>query len=125
MSNQYVPGICNIGPAEIARRRRVGWIGLIVAVALLFLLILLNAPSATHLLVFFPAAISSSGFLQAHLKFCAGFGSKGLYNFSSKVGKTNHVDDAKYRLKDQRRALQIILMSTSIGLIVAFACFFI
>ena len=33
LSVDYQPGVCNIGPAEIARRRRAGHIGLIAAVA--------------------------------------------------------------------------------------------
>ena len=34
MSDQYVPGSCNIGPDEIALRRRVGHAGLAVTAAL-------------------------------------------------------------------------------------------
>jgi hypothetical protein len=32
---EYRPGVCNIGPAEIARRRRAGHVGLLVTVAAL------------------------------------------------------------------------------------------
>jgi len=32
--NVYIPGVCNIGPAEIAMRKRVGWGALAVTVAL-------------------------------------------------------------------------------------------
>jgi hypothetical protein len=34
MTAQYVPGTCNIGPDEIALRRRAGHVGLAVAVML-------------------------------------------------------------------------------------------
>jgi len=34
MVNRYVPGTCNIGPAEIAVRRRAGHVGLAATAAL-------------------------------------------------------------------------------------------
>ena len=27
MKTEYIPGVCNIGPAEIGRRRQIGWVG--------------------------------------------------------------------------------------------------
>jgi hypothetical protein len=120
-TNQYIPGVCNIGPAEITKRRQLGWIGLIATIVSLVLLILLNASKPTRLIVFLPVALSSSGFLQAYLHFCAGFGSQGLYNFDSKVGKADSVDQAEFRAKDRRKALQIFGGSAAIGLVVAIA----
>ena len=35
----YQPGVCNIGPAEIARRRRAGHTGLLATVALFAILV--------------------------------------------------------------------------------------
>jgi hypothetical protein len=120
--NKYIPGVCNIGPAEMAKRRQVGWIGIGVAVVLVALLILLKAPAAVRLLAFFPVTIAASGFLQSYLHFCAGFGSKGLFNFGPEVGKTDSVDQAEFRVKDRHRAAQIIIGSAAIGLVVAVIC---
>src|SRR6187402_3761141 len=61
LSVDYQPGVCNIGPAEIARRRRAGHIGLIAAVALFAVLVAVGAPPIARLLVAIPAIISASG----------------------------------------------------------------
>lgn len=122
--SQYVPGVCNIGPVEIARRRRSGWIGLLIAVVLLVSLLLVHAPAAFRLLLFFPVTVAASGFLQAYLHFCAGFGSRGLFNFDAKIGKTYSVEQVEYRAKDRRKAFQILGQSVAVGIAVAIICFF-
>src|SRR6478609_6577371 len=93
----YRPGVCNIGPAEIARRRRSGHIGVITAVVLFGVLVVIDAPPLARLLVAAPAIIAASGYLQAWLKFCAGFGSAGVFNFGD-VGTTEAVADTGHRL---------------------------
>ena len=91
-SGTYVPGVCNIGPAEIARRRRAGHVGLLAALGLLAVLIAIDAPPLARLLIIVPATISASGYLQAWLKFCAGLGSRGLFNFGP-LGTATAVTD--------------------------------
>jgi hypothetical protein len=116
----YQPGVCNIGPAEIARRRRSGLTGTIAAVVLLVVLVAIDAPPLARLLVAAPAVIAASGYLQAWLKFCAGFGSVGVFNFDD-LGTTTSVVDAAARRADRRRAFQIGLASAAIGLAVGVA----
>jgi hypothetical protein len=114
----YRPGVCNIGPAEIARRRRAGHVGLIAAVALFAILVAVGAPPIARLLLVIPVAISASGYLQAYLKFCAGFGSRGIYNFGD-VGTTDTVADAAARALDKAKSMRISIASFAIGLGVA------
>src|SRR6187455_570385 len=95
-SSEYVPGVCNIGPAEIARRRRAGHTGVVAAIALLAILVVVGAPPIARLLIALPVAVGASGYLQAWLKFCAGFGSAGIYNFGEH-GSTQQVVDAEAR----------------------------
>jgi hypothetical protein len=116
----YRPGVCNIGPAEIARRRRAGHIGLVATVGLLAGLIVLDAPPLARLLVVLPAVIAASGYLQARLRFCAGFGSAGVFNFGE-VGGTEQVADADARRRDRAKARRIGLASLAIGLAVGVA----
>jgi hypothetical protein len=118
LSVEYQPGVCNIGPAEIARRRRAGHIGLAAAVALFAVLVAVGAPPILRLLVALPAIISASGYLQAHLKFCAGFGAAGVYNFDD-VGATDKVTDAAAKALDRARANRIGIASFAIGGLVA------
>ena len=113
----YQPGICNIGPAEIARRRRAGHVGLIAAVTLLAVLVAIGAPPLARLLVALPAAAAASGYLQAWLKFCAGFGSRGIFNFGP-VGQTEQAPEGDARARDRARSRQIGLASLAIGVAV-------
>jgi hypothetical protein len=112
---EYVPGVCNIGPAEIARRRRAGHTGVIAAIALLAVLVAVGAPPVARLPIALPVAVGASGYLQAWLKFCAGFGSAGVFNFGDR-GATSAVVDAEARRKDRVKAFQISAASFAIGI---------
>jgi len=110
----YQAGICNIGPAEITRRRRAGHVGLGAAIGLFVGLVAFDAPPQSRLLVALPAAAAASGHLQARLRFCAGFGSRGVYNFGE-LGETQDVEDAEARRRDRARATKIGLASAAVG----------
>jgi hypothetical protein len=111
---QYVPGVCNIGPAEIATRRRTGHAGVIAAVGLLVVLIAIGAPPVARLLIALPVMVGASGYLQAWLRFCAGFGSAGVFNFGER-GTTQAVIDPEARRKDRAKAFRIGLAAFAIG----------
>ncbi len=114
----YEPGVCNIGPAEIARRRRAGHAGALLTLGLLGLLVAIDAPSLARLLVIIPATVSASGYLQARLKFCAGLGSRGLFNFGP-LGSATSVTDPEALERDRRRSREIGIMAFAIGTVVA------
>ena len=114
---EYRPGVCNIGPAEIARRRRAGHVGLLVTLAVLAGLVAIDAPPLARLIVGLPAAAAASGYLQAWLKFCPGFGSRGIFNFGP-VGDTHQVVDEDARARDRARANRIGLASLATGVAV-------
>jgi hypothetical protein len=114
---QYQPGVCNIGRAETARRRLFGHLGLVVAVVLLAVLIALHAPPLARLIVALPAAGAATGYLQARLHFCAGFGSRGVYNFGE-LGQIIAVADPEARARDRAKSMQISLASLAIGVAV-------
>lgn len=116
-TDHYQPGVCNIGPAEIARRRMAGHVGLIATVAVLAILILIDAPPVARFVAILPAAASASGYLQAWLKFCAGFGSRGIFNFGP-LGRATSVTDDEARAMDRRRSRQISLGALAIGMVV-------
>jgi accessory gene regulator protein AgrB len=114
----YEPGVCNIGPAEIARRRRAGHLGLIASVLLLAFLLVIGAPAWTRLSLVLTVGVSATGYLQAWFHFCAGFGSSGVYNFGP-VGTTQQVVDAEARKRDKARSIQIGMWSLAVGIVVA------
>ena len=115
---QYVPGSCNIGPEEIALRRRAGHVGLAVTAALGAALLRSDLHPAWRLALALPAAGAASGYLQARQRFCANYGWRGLYNFNAR-GQEQPVAIAEAQEEDRRRALQISATSAAIGLGVA------
>jgi hypothetical protein len=122
--SEYVPGVCNIGPAEIKKRRQSGWLGLGVTLLAWVLFLVFRVPAPWRLLLFFPAAVGASGFFQAALHFCAAFGMRGVFNFGSEAGKTDTVEQAEFRIKDRNKSRQISLYSALVGIAVAVAGFF-
>jgi len=118
--SDYVPGQCNIGAAEIAGRRRAGHVGLVSTIGLLAVLVAIGAPPVARLAIALPAAIAASGYLQARLRFCAAYGSRGVYNFDT-LGRTEHVEDGDALRRDRFRATQISIASGLIGLAVGVA----
>ena len=104
----YEPGVCNIGPEEVARRRRAGHVGLIASVGLFLLLLAVAAPHWARLGLVLTVAASASGYLQAWLHFCAGFGSSGVYNFGP-LGTVQQVADPGARSRDRHRSLSSVV----------------
>jgi hypothetical protein len=113
----YQPGACNIGPAEIARRWRAGHLGVVATLATLGIVLVVGAPPLARLIVALPAAGAAVAYLEAALKFCVAFGSRGAFNFGA-LGTLATVADPSARSRDRRRALEISLAGALIGLAV-------
>ena len=118
MTDQYIPGTCNIGPEEIALRRRAGHVGLAVTAALATALVRSRLHPAWRLALALPAAGAASGYLQARQRFCANYGFRGLHNFEQR-GHEQPVPIAGAQDEDRRRSLQIAGTSAAIGIGVA------
>lgn len=118
MSNIYQPGVCNIGPAEIRSRRLTGIVGAILTVILFVVFVVAGVPTPWKLFILIPAGLGAAGFLQAGLHFCARFGMAGLFNFGDDTKTHEQVYEQEYRLKDQRKAITILVGSALIAVIV-------
>jgi len=114
LPNDYAPGRCNIGPAEIRRRRMGGWAGVALTAAALAALILTGALPAWYLLLFLPALAASVGFVQAAFRFCVYFGFTSLFNFSE-IGQEARVADADSRRRDRAQAWKLLGYSSLIA----------
>jgi len=114
---QYVPGVCNIGPEEITRRRNIGIIGLLIAIVLFVVLFVTHVSPWWRLFVFLPAAMSASGFLQAYFHFCSGYAQKGLFNLGA-LGSTQKVSDEASVKKDKQKGMDIMIYSLLVGIVV-------
>ncbi len=113
---RYVPGTCNIGPDEIAARRRWGHAGTLASVVLFGVLVARRAPPWARLLLAVPVGGAASGYLQARFRFCASFAARGVYNFGA-VGPVEVVTDRAARSADRVRAIEIGLASLAVGLV--------
>lgn len=123
MDRQYAPGVCNIGRAEIGRRKLIGWIAVAITALSGAACFTLNAAPAWRLLLFFPATLAALGFLQAARHFCVRFGLGGVSKVGPNVGQTDTIEQAEYRNKDRRTALRIIGLSVLVGAVVAAAAY--
>lgn len=113
----YIPGVCNLGRAEIRQRWIVAWLGIAITIACLLLFSLVETPWYFKVLIFVPASLGAGGMLQALFQFCIKFGFQGVFNFGPEVGKTDTVEQAEFRRKDRIKAIQI----AAIGLTLASA----
>jgi hypothetical protein len=116
--NKYIAGVCNIGPEETRRRRILGWVSLAITPALLVTLVWIGVNPWWRILVFFPATMSASGFLQAHFHFCSGFAHRGIFNFGP-IGERQEVADELSKKMDKRMGIRITLSSVLIGAAIA------
>ena len=98
--------------------------GLVITAVAFAVLVASGVNPWWRLLLFFPAAASASGFLQARLRFCAGFARRGIFNFST-LGQSQQIIDEEARAADRRRGGQITLYASLIGAAVALASVFI
>jgi len=102
-SSNYVPGVCNINRAEIAYRRKAGYAGLAIAIALLAVMLLLSLSRWYRLILFLPILIAAVGYLQVKNKFCVSYGASGLQNADDGSAKAQEVSAAD-KLKDKAKA---------------------
>lgn len=113
--DSYRAGACNIGPAEIARRRRAGIVGIGVTLVLAVAMIAVGTPPLVRLAIAVPLAVGILGFLQARARFCVAYGLGGLRNFDA-LGSESRVTDTADRKADQRRALLMALSAGGVAL---------
>ncbi len=115
----YVPGRCNIGPAETQQRIRAGWIGLGLTFLVWALFIFFHVSAPWRLSLFLPASLAATGFIQAAFHFCANFGMRGVFNFGKQIGRVETVTQAQFRRRDRIKAQQIIFLSALLGVAAA------
>jgi hypothetical protein len=108
---------CNIGPEEVARRRRSAVVLTIATALVAAALVGIHAPPIARLLIWPLATAAAVTWLQVVHRFCVAFGALGLENFG-RLGDEVHIDE-RQRATDRRRALQLILEGSLIGLLVA------
>jgi len=124
MQLEYAPGACNIGPDEIARRRRAAVVGAAATLALGAALLLLGAAPGdpVRLAVALPLTGAAIGWIQARRSFCMAYGLAGTFNLGA-IGNMERVSSAAALAADRRTALVIVAQGIAVGVIGAAAYF--
>jgi len=112
----YQAGVCNIGGAEVARRRQVAILGGVLFLALALYSIIQNFSPIATLVLIAPASIFAIGFAQSRKRFCLAYGLMGTFNFQ-KLGSITKVEDKAALAADRKMAFQIIVQSMGLALI--------
>lgn len=119
----YEPGQCNIGPAERARRRYVGYLGFLAGVLVVIAVPLLELDSRWLLASMAPFYGGFLGVLQSRARFCAGFGLAGVYDGTETGGDRVEVADADDRRADRRKSVVLQLQAVTLAVVLSGALY--
>jgi hypothetical protein len=90
--------------------------------AVLAALIVAGTAPAWYLLLFLPAVVATTGFMQASARFCIYFGFRSLFNFAE-LGQEARVTGADARRKDRARAMRLLGQSSLLAAAIALVAF--
>lgn len=122
MSQEYIPGSCNIGTGEIRRRQVVALAGAVISATSLVGLLNTDAARNARFSLFIPLMVFAIGFIQSRKKFCLAYGFMGTFNFG-KLGQISRVSDPISKKADRKTALVILAQSTALALGLTLATF--
>jgi hypothetical protein len=122
LSQEYIPGSCNIGKGEIRRRQVVALAGAVISTTSLVGLISTDAARSARFSLFIPLMIFAIGFVQSRKKFCLAYGLAGTFNFGG-LGQISRVSDPISKKADRKTALTILAQSTALALGLTLATF--
>lgn len=114
VTQDYAPGLCNIGEEEIRRRRVSGHYGAAAFAVALVILAVLGASPVWYLLLFIPAFLATAGYVQAAYRFCYYFGFTSVFNFGE-VGKMQKIANGASKAQDRARAYRVVGTSALIA----------
>jgi hypothetical protein len=101
LSQEYIPGSCNIGKGEIRRRQVVALAGAVISTTSLVGLISTDAARSARFSLFIPLMIFAIGFVQSRKKFCLAYGLAGTFNFGG-LGQISRVSDPISKKADRK-----------------------
>jgi len=122
MSNQYIPGTCNLGKDEIRSRQMVALFGLFLTTSSVIGILVADQGRSVRFSIFIPAMIFSVGFVQSRSKFCLAYGLAGTFNFEG-LGKISRVDSVEDRRADRKTAIIILLKAAALAALITVVFF--
>jgi len=115
LTQEYIPGTCNIGKGEIRRRQIVAIAGAVMSIVSFVGLISNDAAKSARLSLFVPLFVFAIGFVQSRKKFCLAYGFLGTFNFGG-LGQISKVADPISKKADRKTALTILAQSALLAL---------
>ena len=122
MSNQYIPGTCNLGKDEIRSRQIVALFGLFLTISSVIGILAADQGRSVRFSIFIPAMIFSVGFVQSRSKFCLAYGLAGTFNFD-RLGKISRVSSVEDRRADRKTAITILLKAAALAALITVVFF--
>ena len=122
MSNQYIPGTCNLGKDEIRSRQMVALFGLFLTTSSVIGILVADQGRSVRFSIFIPAMIFSVGFVQSRSKFCLAYGFAGTFNFE-RLGKISRVASVEDRRADRKTAITILLKAAALAALITVVFF--
>jgi len=122
MSNQYIPGTCNLGKDEIRSRQIVALFGLFLTISSVIGILAADQGRSVRFSIFIPAMIFSVGFVQSRSKFCLAYGLAGTFNFE-RLGKISRVSSVEDRRADRKTAITILLKAAALAALITVVFF--
>jgi len=123
MSDQYIPGSCNIGQREIRRRQLIAFIGALATVLGAIETFNKYSSRTPRLSLFIPAAIFAIGWVQSRRKFCLAYGFMGVFNFG-KAGEMQKVRSKEEKTADRATAFSLLSHALVIALAITGLIYF-
>lgn len=114
--SQYQAGVCNIGGAEVAKRKQLSYVGGLIFLLFLLIAVLQDFSLTETSVAFAPAILFSVGFIQSRRKFCLAYGLMGTFNFA-KIGTLSRVEDRDSLKADRSTAISILLQALGLALL--------
>ena len=96
---------------DIRKRYAIGLVGLVIALAIAFGFTALSLPRWYLLICFIPLFMGAEGFYQGYLHFCAGFASRGIFDFTGSSSEKGSVIEKEAHKLDMQKAMQINIYS--------------
>lgn len=114
--DNYIPGVCNIGPVELEARKKAFNFALIPTVLISFVVVLIGLDWYWRLLLIIPWTAVGVTYLQVRNKFCVAYGMKSIFNFGEKLGKVDSIKDDEFQSKDKKMAQKMYLQGFAMGI---------
>jgi hypothetical protein len=115
--SDYRAGTCNIGPGEIARRRRAGILAILMTLGLGATLVWIDAPQAMRGLVLFPLWGGLISLEQVRRRFCVAFAYAGIRSANPSETRES-VSDATDMAADRATARWMVLYCGLLALVI-------